>query len=259
MKTRGIRVSIACAALLMLGVSAAQGADPLSRYYATLNVMHTMPADAAMSVDGNGGSYASEMELDGGIGATVAFGYEWKSGLRTEIELGHRALDATESGPWVQTGSPGPGNGSQPMEHNRANMDIGTWSLMFNGLARFEAGELRPYIGAGAGIARHGYQLSALNGMGAPRRKNKNDEHQGLNAAVCPGANGYTVTANCVFADENDVVFAYQAMFGVGVPISERVEIRAGYRYFATQKPKIGRFESEYETHNLEAAVVWRF
>lgn len=57
-------------------------------------------------------------------------------------------------------------------------------------------------------------------------------------------------------------MFAYQAMAGVGYPMSDSTEIRGGYRYFATgdgEFEDVSGIRASYGTHSFEAGVVFRF
>ena len=99
--------------------------------------------------------------------------------------------------------------------------DVRTWSLMANGIYAFEAGTVRPYFGIGLGLARHKVSSSR--------------------------------------ASDSDTVFAYQGMAGVAYPLSETLELRGGYRYFATADADFDGLDASYGSHNFEAGVWFRF
>jgi opacity protein-like surface antigen len=58
---------------------------------------------------------------------------------------------------------------------------------------------------------------------------------------------------------EDDTVFAYQFIAGMGFKVSEVTSIDISYRYFATDDPELDGIESEYTTHNLFAGVRFSF
>jgi opacity protein-like surface antigen len=58
---------------------------------------------------------------------------------------------------------------------------------------------------------------------------------------------------------DDDTVFAYQFIAGMGFKVSEVTSIDISYRYFATDDQEFGGIESEYATHNLFAGVRFSF
>ena len=103
--------------------------------------------------------------------------------------------------------------------------DVSTLSLMLNGIYAFEISRLRPYLGVGIGLARHDATLEAMSSRDS----------------------------------DDDIVLAYQAMAGIAYPVSETMEARLGYRYFATADADFDGIEASYGTHNLEAGILVRF
>jgi opacity protein-like surface antigen len=64
--------------------------------------------------------------------------------------------------------------------------------------------------------------------------------------------------------DDDDLVFAYQAMAGVGFAVNKQVTIDLGYKYFATADPSIeveggGSVDSEYASHNVFLGLRYNF
>ena len=105
-----------------------------------------------------------------------------------------------------------------------ANGDYTTLSFMANGVYAFafEASDwMRPYVGVGLGLARH--------------------------------------SATDDTTDTDDTVFAYQGMAGVGFPLSEKMEARVGYRYFATADADFDGTEASYGSHSIEAGIRFHF
>lgn len=114
---------------------------------------------------------------------------------------------------------------------------IDSWSLMVNGLIDFnEPSTFTPYIGAGFGIA---------------------DVH----------AKDFRAAAIPVVLDDSDAVFAYQFIAGAGYDVSQRTELLAEYRYFATDDPGVttspptGSLPNDisYESHNFIIGARFKF
>lgn len=86
-----------------------------------------------------------------------------------------------------------------------------------------------------------------------------------VNGGVVPyvgggiGAADVSVDSAALAVDEGDTVFAYQFMGGLGYPLTERLSVRLGYRFFATTDPDIQGTEGEYASHNVEAGLTVSF
>lgn len=90
--------------------------------------------------------------------------------------------------------------------------DISSMSVMANLLADLDVSPyIKPFIGAGVGMAR----------------VEVNDTD-----------------------DDNDTVFAYQGIVGVGFPLTNVTTLDFSYRYFATADPNFSGTDVEYKTHN---------
>lgn len=59
--------------------------------------------------------------------------------------------------------------------------------------------------------------------------------------------------------NEDDTVFAYQAIAGIGFPVSNITTIDLQYRYFASADPDFNGVEAEYQTHNFFAGLRFDF
>ena len=110
--------------------------------------------------------------------------------------------------------------------------DTSSWALMVNGYYDFKmvSPTIVPYIGIGIG----GASISV--------------------DATAPG----------VRVDDDDLVFAYQAMAGVGFVVNKQVTIDLGYKYFATADPSFelvggGTVDSEYSSHNVFLGLRYNF
>ena len=107
-----------------------------------------------------------------------------------------------------------------------ASGDISSFSGMVNGYWDISIdAPVKPYVGAGVGISE-------------------------IDAEISIG--GTT-------AKSDDTVFAYQFMGGILYEFSPEVDFHLGYRYFATADPEFSTTESEYETHNVEVGITYKF
>ena len=118
-------------------------------------------------------------------------------------------------------------------QYDGTDAALETFSFMANAYWSFDCGgKWRPYIGAGIG----GVQVTAT------------DNH------VIPGT---------TIIGDSDIVFGYQAMAGVTIPVADSIDFLAQYRYQAaddadltlTFSPAGGTvsYSQEYRSHNLSA------
>ena len=198
--------------------------DDAGSFYASLAGVHVSPSDSNLSFFGpDAEDETVDLSLKGSLGILAAVGYDTGSGLRAEMELGYRAVDmdnyTIDGGPSLSIGG-----------------DISTLSLMLNGYYVLDQWEkMKPYIGGGIGFARQ--EVTVRIEAEAEAGEGKDD----------------------------DTVLGYQAMVGIGYSLSENTEVRLGYRYFATED--IGFDDDDdgtglnlsYQTHNIEAGLLFRF
>ena len=226
-------LAIAAALASSLVATAASAQIAAGEPYFSASGFYVAPTDSDWSYAEGGESFGTDVEWDGGFGLALAFGYGAATGLRGEVEVGYRQSDFDK----LKGLSLGSGGVEISFDDFELEVDGGmtTLSLMGNGFFTFEAGRLRPYFGAGLGLARHDSEVDEQTFM----------------------VQGVPVTTEAT--SDDDIVFAYQAMAGVGFELSEGAEVRLGYRYFATAD---GDFEGEklsYAAHNFEGGIVMRF
>jgi opacity protein-like surface antigen len=102
--------------------------------------------------------------------------------------------------------------------------DVSSLAVMGNLLADIAVSEtVRPFLGAGIGLANVESNSNILGG------------------------------------DDDDTVFAYQLIAGLGFPLTHVTTLDLQYRYFATADPDFGDFEAEYQTHNFFAGLRFDF
>lgn len=183
--------------------------------------------DGGYSVAGNGeiattAPIGVNTKLDDGYLVSGAFGYATSAGFRIEGEVSHR---------W---------NKLKPSTTLDRDGKVSATSLMLNGYFEFGGSDsmVRPYVGAGAGVA-------------FTRTKAKNS------TPVIP-----------VSIDDKSTSFAYQLMGGVAVDVSKDVTLDVGYRYFAAPSIKgvtlappatSTAFESDYKQHAVTVGLRFGF
>ena len=201
--------------------------------YVAISGLWVNPADSDLSASELGITISTEIEKDAGVGILGAIGFS-SGNIRSEVELAHRGNDwdkmkgisisfegVTVSLPQFELSVPG---------------DWKTWSVMGNGFYDFEpVGMFHPYLGLGVGLALH-------------------DASFGGSATSIDG----TLIDVQKVSDE-DIVFAYQAMVGASIPVSETAELRIGYRYFASADTHFDDAEISYATHNVEIGMQFLF
>ncbi len=225
---------LACAAVLAaaLAPAAAQAQDAANRFYVSIGGMYAIPAESDVTEKAATVSASAALEAKSSFGFSVAVGYGAAKGLRGEIELGYRKFDFDKYKDISVTvgGTRYAISGSFPVKGS-----MSTLSLMANGIYAFDLWRLRPYVGAGIGMARH-------TGTYAQQSFEINDTT-------------YTVPK----VSDDVIVVAYQALAGIAYPLSDSAEARLGYRYFATGEADFGDTQASYATHNFEAGVTFRF
>lgn len=81
-----------------------------------------------------------------------------------------------------------------------------------------------------------------------------------LSESVRPFLGAGIGLANVDFdGDEDDTVFAYQAIVGLGFPLTHVTTLDLQYRYFATEDPNFNGIEAEYQAHNFFAGLRFDF
>ena len=203
-----------------------------NRLFLSLSGAYAIPSDSRSTSRSGGETYINDLELGRGATLLVAAGYGASVGLRGELEIGRRSFSADRVK--AVSRSTGEAIGESSFA---AQGDWTALSAMVNGIYAFEAGGLRPYFGAGIGMARH--ELAV-----APRGARETDS-------------------------DTDTTFAYQAMVGVAYPVSESAEVRLGYRYFQTadfelSDPAVGinpasNTSLTFNNHNIEVGIRFQF
>ena len=240
-------VALLAAALVPTAATAQTGE---SRFYGSVSGLYVVPMDSDASqtlIEDDDGETETEtgtakLEMDAGFGFLVAVGYGRDTGLRGEVEFGYRKsdFDKLDGATILEEGDEGSIETYRIPGQHDYDGDVKTLSLMANGIFAFEAGRLRPYVGVGLGLAKH-------------------------DATFVGSFDAATEDGPYVDVDEtrpisvDDTVLAYQGMAGVSFPVSENAEVRLGYRWFATADADSRGHKFSYDTHNIEAGVLFRF
>ncbi len=107
-------------------------------------------------------------------------------------------------------------------------------SFMLNGKWSFDCGgKWRPFIGAGVG----GAQITMSDGV-------------------------FNFLGSTAFTGDSDIVFAWQAMAGVSIPVADQIDLTLTYRYQGADDADLTitngvggqlHLSQEYQSHNLSA------
>ena len=204
---------LTCMAALLLGAflpAAAIAQDNRNGIYASVSGMFVMPANVPGSVT-NSGVTASKLRMGSGFGVTAAVGYGAATGLRTEVELGWRSIPYNKVNIRF---------GNIAFDDVSVGGKVSMVTVMANGIYAFDAWKVRPYVGAGIGMAFLNSTITSIGNISVGKVSTRSSE------------------------------IAYQALAGVAYPVSETAEVRVGYRYATA---------SDYGSHNIEAGIRFRF
>lgn len=205
-------VGLAVVALAAWGAQAQERFAMPQEGYLSLQGAYVMPRDRSLD-NGLG------LEFDDGLAARVALGS--RMGLfRGEIEggLSRASIDSLNFG--LSTGASG-------------RMD--TWTAMANLYLDIDTPfAVRPYVGAGIGVAHH-------------------------------RARGIGPALGFARINDSDTVLGYQAMAGVSLELTPNFDLVAGYRFVQTERPRFSFDDGSSarldrpRSHNVEAGVRFRF
>ena len=226
-KTEMKRLLIAALSLLASGSALAE-----SPFYLSATGGPLFPIVSELGETGEGETIKIDAETSTGYAGTLALGYAAPSGFRGELEVGYRKANLRYM-KGLQFDLPDTGTISLPLAFPVSG-DMSALSLMLNGLYVFEAGEARPYLGAGIGFARHEVESQARE------------------------FDGQAVVVESTSSD--DTVMAYQGMIGLLIPVNDNVDARLGYRYFDTATADFNGADFHYGgAHSIDIGVVVQF
>jgi outer membrane protein OmpA-like peptidoglycan-associated protein/opacity protein-like surface antigen len=200
-------------ALVALGLGWSAGAVAQSKgIYVSGGISAALPRDATIVTNAS----STEVEFVPGLSYSIAIGSTLGGNWRAEAELMHRTADIDEIS--------GATNGGGTVTGD---------ALLINGYRDFNIdARLTPYIGAGIGIIRVGFE------------------------DVSPIDNSRI--------DDNDWVAAAQVIAGIGFRINDYIGLFGDYRFFAAAKQDFtaesgATVEGEYREHRLTFGLRWSF
>lgn len=203
-----------------------------------------------------GASWSDDFDNGWVIGA--ALGYDFGTGLRSELEFAYRSFDI-DSGinvsagyygyygiPYVAyptgagttfTGVVGPYTTAASANFSgNSSGDVSVWSLMMNLWYDFDmGGPIMPFIGGGVGVAQMNVDYSAV---------------VTVTFTTVP-TYGTTTAVVKYAADGDDFVFAYQFGGGLAYEFAGGAVLSAQYRYFGTTDADVGSSSIKAESHNF--------
>jgi len=107
--------------------------------------------------------------------------------------------------------------------------DVDTLSFMLNGYVEIEnQSSITPFLGAGIGYAK-------------------------------VSANDISIPGVITVGSEDDSVFAYQFVAGIGFSATKNLIIDLAYKYFATDDPEFQYIKAEYGSHNITIGFRYVF
>ena len=202
----GMKKTLMCAtaAVALVSISAVANAEE-EGWYTRADIGWTPFAvlDHDPAVANVVGSIADNSNVTDLLGGWLGAGYDFGNNFRLESTFGYRGGDLgdiTDSNGIPATGlaSINPGEG-----------DLQIWDAMVNLLFDVpSAGRVTPYIGAGVGLANVKADVASL--------------------AVTDGVSTFATNG---FSD-SDTSFAYQALVGLGLAVTENLTFDLGYKWF---------------------------
>lgn len=211
-KVAGVMLAVA----VLPSVAHAEESD---RAYVRIDAGYGLAGDSEITTPALIGTNS---DVEDGYLVSGAVGYATTAGFRIEGEVSHR---------W---------NKLKPSTTLDRDGKVSATSLMLNGFYEFGGSDsvIRPYVGAGAGVAFT--QLKAKNSV-----------------PVLP-----------VSINDKSTSFAYQFMGGVAVDVSKEVTLDVGYRYFAAPSIKgsavtapstNSAFSGDYKQHAVTVGLRFGF
>lgn len=178
---------------------------------------YVIPNESELDYSGAGAPPDAEVEWDNGWAAMLAGGYAWGNGLRTELEMSYRDNDVDSITP-NPTGAASDGS-------------VNALSFMANALYEFDFGiGLKPYLGAGIGMARVEMEDVGLGGTQI---------------------------------EDGETSWAWQGIAGAAYGVSENVDVTLDYRYFSAPDVELnataGSVDTDYENHTIMVGLRYTF
>ncbi len=230
--------AVLAALVWVMSAAGALGAEQAGPYASVTGAL-VAPRDSKLTDerDDTLGVRLSRAGIKSAFGFTLAGGYVFGNGWRSELEIGYREFDIKyiEVDPVTYTYTDTEGT-EQTVEltnkvKSKTKGKASNMSVMVNALYVFQELKLPvlPYAGAGLGWVRHK-----------------------VTDITFPHLPGFSLDGT------TDKTFGYQFMLGVKYPI-ETFELGVGYRFTGSTKPDFDGMEASYLAHNVELGVTFRF
>ena len=203
---------------------ASRADDDRSDWYAALSGFHAVPHDSDTSRLTEFGRVSAETQYASSTAFSAAVGTRMTENVRLELEVGYAPVDIEAITNLRVEGQP------VSIPYGLTG-DSDVWTVTLAASYDFPTeGLVRPYVGAGAGIARHETRTTFTIA-------------------------GFDPTTE----SGNDTVWSYHLRAGVGYEVSDTVVVFAGYRYTGARDVEIGGARSTSASDALEAGVRVRF
>ena len=220
----------ACAfVLFLLCASSAHAETPRvdnerSDWYVALSGFHAIPRDSDTSRLTDAGRLTGETEYASSTAFSAAVGARVMENVRLELEVGYAPVDIEAMTDLSVDGRP------VGVPYGLAG-DSDVWTLTVAASYDFPTQRpVRPYVGAGVGIAHHETRTTFTLA--------------GIDPTTESG---------------DDTVLSYHLRAGIGYEVSDTVVVFAGYRYTGARDVEIGGTRSTSASDALEAGVRIRF
>ena len=200
------------------------GDDHRSDWYVALSGFHAVPHDSDTSRLTDFGHVSAETQYASSTAFSVAVGTRVTENVRLALEVGHAPVDIEAITNLRVEGEP------VSIPYGLTG-DSAVWTVTLAASYDFPIeGPVRPYVGAGVGIAHH--ETRTIFTIA------------GFDPTIESG---------------DDTVWSYYLRAGVGYEVSNTVVVFAGYRYTGSRDVEIGGARSTSASDALEAGVRIHF
>ena len=216
--------AVALALLCAPGVRADASSDEGGGRYVSLTGFHVMPRDSDTSRSTQFGRVTGDAQYDDSPAFSAAVGRHVTENVRVELEVGYSPVDIEGMTNLRVDGRPVDASYGLTGESDVWTVTVGAvYDVPMQG-------PLRPYVGAGVGIARHDTKTTFT--------------FAGIDPTIETG---------------DDTVLSYHLRAGIGYQLSETVILFAGYRFIGAQDVEIAGTRSTSVSDAVEAGVRIRF
>ena len=229
------------AAILSMGAPEVGAAEESTgkRFYVSMSGLYGLPFDSSLDASYPGGRLTAKVGMESGFGFTVAGGYKILDSLGVEIEAAYRQSGFGRIGNWAAHPAGAPRPVALPLR-TTVSGNVSMWSVLANVVFEVRAWKLRPYGGFGVGFVRTSFDFKKIT----------------VSASGLQGIDDFSVE---LAGKGTATSFAYQGMAGVAYPVSDRVTVRVGYRFFEAVDPKFGGVKIPLSPGAVEVGVLFLF